>query len=77
MAFDLIVVAMSESGVKVKRITTNSTNPCFILATFRACFFSPFSSFNDEKKISFKYYSKRITTRDNGNVQSMIKKKVN
>ena len=32
------------------------------------CFFSSFSSFNDEK---FKVlYNKRITTRDNGNVES-------
>ena len=38
---------------------------------FWACFFSPFSSFNDEKKKkSYKYYNKRITTPDNGNVQS-------
>ena len=34
------------------------------------CFFSPFSSFNDEKKLRYKYYSKQITTRDNGNIQS-------
>ena len=54
---------------RVKRITTNSTNPYFILATFWACFFSPFSSFNDEK-LCYKYYNKRITTRENGNVQS-------
>ena len=25
---------------------------------------------NDEKKLSYKYYNKQITTRDNGNVQS-------
>ena len=25
---------------------------------------------NDEKKLSYKYYNKRITPRDNGNVQS-------
>ena len=25
---------------------------------------------NDEKKLSYKYYNKGITTRDNGNVQS-------
>ena len=54
---------------KVKRITTNSTNPCFILATFRTCFFSPFSSLM-MKKLSYKYYNKRITIRDDGNVQS-------
>ena len=34
---------------------------------FWGCFFSPFSSFNDEKK-SYKYYNKRITTPDNCNV---------
>ena len=33
------------------------------------CFFSPFSSLM-MKKLSYKYYNKRITTRDNGNVQS-------
>ena len=33
----------------VKSITTNLTNPYFISATFRTCFFTPFSSFNDEK----------------------------
>ena len=38
------------------------TNPCFISATFGTDFFSPFSRFND--------YNKRITTHDNGNVQS-------
>ena len=53
----------------IKRITTNSTNSCFILATFQACFFGPFSSLM-MKKLSYKYYNKRITTRDNGNVQS-------
>ena len=25
---------------------------------------------NDEKKLSYKYYNKQITTRDNGNLQS-------
>ena len=50
-----------------KGITTNSTNPCFILATFQMCFFSPFSILM-MKKLSYKYYNKRITTRDNGNV---------
>ena len=34
---------------EVKRITTNPTNPYFILVTFRTCFFSLFSIFNDEK----------------------------
>ena len=32
-------------------------------------FVSPFSSFNNEK-LSYKYYKKRITTREKGNVQS-------
>ena len=36
---------------------------------FRTRFFSPFSSLM-MKKLSYKYYNKRITTRDNGNVQS-------
>ena len=36
---------------------------------FQTCFLSPFSSFNDEK-ISYKYYNKRITTHEYGNVQS-------
>ena len=26
--------------------------------------------FNDDEKLSYKYYNKRITTRDNGKVQS-------
>ena len=30
-------------AIELKRITTNSTNPWFILATFRTYFFSPFS----------------------------------
>ena len=38
------------------------TNPYFISATFQTCFFSSFSSCNDEKNQS--------ETRDNGNVQS-------
>ena len=41
----------------------------FTLATFQTCYFSPFSSLM-MKKLSYKYYNKRITTRDNGNVQS-------
>ena len=36
---------------------------------FRTCFFSPFSSLM-MKNLSYKYYNKRITTRDNVNVQS-------
>ena len=55
--------------LKVKGITTDLTNPYFPLATFRKCFFSPFSRFNDGK-ISHKYCNKRITTFDNANVQS-------
>ena len=38
---------------KLKRIRTNSTNPCFILATFRMCF-NPFSNFM-MRKLSDKY----------------------
>ena len=37
------------SCIKRKRITTNSTNPYFILAMFRTCFCSPFPTINDEK----------------------------
>ena len=33
---------LKEVGIKRKRITTNSTNPHFIIAMFRTCFFSPF-----------------------------------
>ena len=62
-------ITLSPFVLKVKRITTNSENLYFIPATFRMYFFSPFSSFNGEK-LSYKYYSKRIATRDNGNVQS-------
>ena len=54
---------------KQKQITFNLTNPCFISATFRACFFIPFSSLM-MKKSSYKYYNKQIATRGNGNVQS-------
>ena len=36
---------------------------------FQTCFFSPFSSFIDEKNLSYKYCNNQITTRDNGNVQ--------
>ena len=35
--------------------------------TFMTCFFSPFSSIT-MKKLKYKYYNKRITTRDKGNV---------
>ena len=61
------------SCIKRKRIATNSTNPLFIIATFWTCFFSPFSSFNDEK-LSYKDFNKRITTRDNGKVQHRYNK---
>ena len=44
------------SCIKGKRIATNLTNPYFTLATFETCFFSQFSSFNDEK-----IYVTRIT----------------
>ena len=36
---------------------------------FQMCFFSPFLSLM-MKKLSYKYYHKRITTPDNGNIQS-------
>ena len=42
----------------------------FILATFPTCFFSPFSSFNNEKIKLQVLHNKQITTHDNGNVQS-------
>ena len=45
------------------------TIPYFILATPWTYFFSSFSSFNGEKRIT-KYYNKRITIHGNGNVQS-------
>ena len=53
---------------KLKRIRTNSTNPCFILATFRMCF-NPFSNFM-MRKLSDKYYNKRITICDYGSLKS-------
>ena len=37
------------SCIKSRKITTNLTNPYFILAMFWTCFFCPFSSFNDKK----------------------------
>ena len=57
------MIKMIHLVLRVKRITTNSTNPCFILA------FRHFEVLM-MKKLSYKYYNKRITTRDNGNVQS-------
>ena len=67
----LMVMRKVNCEFKVKRITTNSTNPCFILATFWMCFFSPFHfQALMMKKLSYKYYNKRNTTRDNDNVQS-------
>ena len=50
-------------------IKSNLTNSYSIQVTFRTCFFSPVSSFNDEK-IKLQDYNRRITTRDNNNVQS-------
>ena len=47
-------------------------NPYFIPATFRKCYFSPFSSFNDER---YKYYNKWILTRDNERIQSLDQEK--
>ena len=55
--------------LKEKRITANLTNSYFIQATFRTFSLNPVSSFNDGK-IKLPDYSRRITTRDNGNVQS-------
>ena len=46
---------------RVKKVTTNST--------FRTYFFGSFLKFFDENNRE-KYYSKRITTRGNSNVQS-------
>ena len=46
--------------VKSKKLTTNLTNPYIISATFWTRFVSPVH----------KYYNKRITTCDNGTVQS-------
>ena len=60
--------------IKVERVTTNSTNPYFIVATLRKRFFSSFSGFKGKiKKLSFKDFNKQITTLDNG---FMTKKKV-
>ena len=54
--------------VKSKKIITNLTIPYFILVTFQTCFFSPFSSFNDEKrKVQVLQYA---NCNENGNVQS-------
>ena len=39
------------------------------MVTFRTCFFSPFQVLV-MKKLCYKDYNKRITTPDNGNVQS-------
>ena len=39
------------------------------MVTFCTCFFSPFQV-SMMKKLRYKDYNKRITTRDNGNVQS-------
>ena len=39
----------AQHFIKSKKITTNLTNPYFISATFRTCFFDPFSNFNDEE----------------------------
>ena len=62
-------ISSSHRILKVKRITANLTDPCFIQATFRTCFFSPVPSFSHEI-IKLPDYNRRITTRDNDNVQS-------
>ena len=53
--------------IKVKIITTNSTNPCFILATFGRVSSVHFQAIM-MKKISYKYYNNHSWW--NGNVQS-------
>ena len=40
---------IGAKSFKSKKVTTNLTNPYFILVSFRTCFFSPFSSFNGKK----------------------------
>ena len=55
---------------KVKQITANLTNPCFILATFWTCFFTVHFQVLMMKKLCYKCCNKRFTTGDNGSVQS-------
>ena len=58
------------SCIQSKMITTNSTNPFFILAMVWTCFFSPFEKIKSiMKKLSYKYYKKQIATPDNGSFQ--------
>ena len=47
----------------------NTTNPCIVLDVSDV-FLQSIFKLNDEKKLSYKYYNKRIKTRDNGKVQS-------
>ena len=54
---------------KIKKITTYLANQYFISTTFRTCFFSQFSNFNDEK-IKVQVLQLWIATRGNCNVQS-------
>ena len=54
----------------VPKILTNMINQYFISTTFRTCFFSLFSTFNNEKKVSYKRYNMQITTHENDKVQS-------
>ena len=77
------VICLSETflnflKLKVKRITTNSTNLHSILTTFRVCFFSPFSSFND-KKIKLPVLQSVLESQREKRVMfnHMTKKKVN
>ena len=58
MIFDMNIVhdilwsSMAQiyiSAIIQKNVKVNSTNSYLILAMFLMCFFSPFSSFNDEK----------------------------
>ena len=62
--------------LRVKRMTSNSTNPYFILAKSRTFFFNYFQALM-MKKLSYMYYNKRITTRDKGNNQSHNQKESN
>ena len=54
--------------MKIKKLTTDLTNPYFISAIFQTCFFSLLSSFNEEKR-NLQVLHKQFITRDNGNVQ--------
>ena len=38
-------------------MTANLANPYLISVMFWMCFFNPFSGFNDEKGVRYKYYN--------------------